>query len=154
MTVQKAEDRHLEDIKRIWIDLMVYHSKFEPFWEMSDDAIDNFTWWMSREIHNEDSCVLVALDREKVVGYVGGIVKFHPPVFRETRHFLITDMQVDIEYRRQGIGEALMNELYKWTAGKDIKRIELGVAPKNSIGHSFWEKMGFQEYLVMMAKYQ
>ncbi|RWW91937.1 GNAT family N-acetyltransferase [Flavobacterium cerinum] len=67
-------------------------------------------------------------------------------------------MGVVPEYRRKGVGELLMKELYRATWGKNIPKISLGVHKENTSAIMLYRKQGwiedgtFKEYIMMSRK--
>ena len=82
-----------------------------------------------------------------MVGYSIAETGRYPPVLERQTYGLISDMAVKSGYRRRGIGEQILAEMYKWFESRNLERIELSVAAKNKIGYSFWKKNGFKDYI-------
>ena len=51
----------------------------------------------------------------------------------------------DPAIRRQGVGRAVMTAVLKAAKGAGFDRVRLGCLLDNSIGHTFWQAMGFQD---------
>lgn len=57
----------------------------------------------------------------------------------------ITNMAVDKEYRKNGIGEALMKEMEKRGRQKDVDIFFLEVRQSNAAARRLYDKMGYKE---------
>lgn len=57
----------------------------------------------------------------------------------------ITNMAVDKEYRKKGIGEALMKEMEKRGRQKDVDIFFLEVRQSNAEARRLYDKMGYKE---------
>lgn len=57
----------------------------------------------------------------------------------------ITNMAVDKEYRKRGIGEALMKEMEKRGRQKDVDIFFLEVRQSNAAARRLYDKMGYKE---------
>ena len=57
----------------------------------------------------------------------------------------ITNMAVDKEYRKKGIGEALMKEMEKRGSQKDVDIFFLEVRQSNAAARRLYDKMGYKE---------
>lgn len=57
----------------------------------------------------------------------------------------ITNMAVDKEYRKMGIGEALMKEMEKRGRQKDVDIFFLEVRQSNAAARRLYDKMGYKE---------
>lgn len=87
------------------------------------------------ELRNPLSTWLVAVDGERVVGYVGS-----QTVLGETD---MMNLAVDPAYRKQGIGETLVTKLIELLKGEEVHCLTLEVRVSNAPAISLYEKMGF-----------
>lgn len=90
---------------------------------------------ISSELTNPLSCWLVALDGDRVAGYVGS-----QTVLDESD---MMNIAVDPQYRRQGIAQALVEELVKCLARKESRCLTLEVRASNAGAIALYEKLGF-----------
>ena len=83
-------------------------------------------------------------------GQVTGLVHFsrideaeHP--IKVARSFIsVSSLMVKEEYRHQGVGYALMQEVHDWAEKRQIHDIELHVYEFNKSALSFYGKLGYQ----------
>ena len=90
---------------------------------------------ISSELTNPLSCWLVALDGDRVAGYVGS-----QTVLDESD---MMNIAVDPQYRRQGIAQALVEELVKCLARKGSRCLTLEVRASNVGAIALYGKLGF-----------
>ncbi len=88
------------------------------------------------ELTNKLSHWLVALEGERVVGYVGS-----QTVIDETD---MMNVAVHPDYRRRGIAEALVNALVSDLKGLGSHGLTLEVRASNDSAKALYEKLGFQ----------
>jgi len=90
---------------------------------------------ITSELHNPLSLWVVALDGDKVVGYVGSqsVMGWSD----------MMNLAVLPAYRRQGIGEALVNTLIDGLRERDNSCLTLEVRVSNLAAIGLYEKMGF-----------
>ncbi|HEY32687.1 MAG TPA: GNAT family N-acetyltransferase [Dehalococcoidia bacterium] len=95
----------------------------------------------------EDTLVLVALDKNRAIGFSISQVNKYAQIWveRETYGYIDT-MVITADYRRKGIGEQMLDRIFEWFASQDIYMIELTVAARNQVGYSFWGKHGFRDF--------
>ena len=81
----------------------------------------------------------VAVDsvNERVTGYIG--------MYKSFEEGEITNIAVASEYRHNGIGKMLMDEMKKTAGEKEIKRILLEVRESNKNAMTLYEKSGFEK---------
>ena len=89
------------------------------------------------ELNNKLSCWLVALDGEKVVGYVGSqsVLGWAD----------MMNLAVAPGYRRRGIGEELVKQLVCHLQNNEATCLTLEVRVSNKPAIALYEKMGFCE---------
>lgn len=103
--------------------------------------IENFSLpWsenaLQSELSNPLSLWLVALDEDKVVGYVGAqIVPDEADMM---------NLAVDGKYRRNGIGKALVQQLLKRLQERSVRSLTLEVRVSNLSAVSLYEALGFK----------
>ena len=90
---------------------------------------------ISSELTNPLSCWLVALDGDRVAGYVGS-----QTVLDESD---MMNIAVDPQYRRQGIARALVEDLVKCLARKESRCLTLEVRASNAGAIALYGKLGF-----------
>lgn len=89
------------------------------------------------ELENPLSCWLVAMDGERLAGYVGS-----QTVLGETD---MMNLAVDPDYRRKGLGKGLILSLIEALRQRESRCLTLEVRDSNAPARALYEKLGFQE---------
>lgn len=147
MKIITAREEHVDEIVQQWKEFMDFHNELNPFHARREDAHINWETFLRKSMDSKLSLVLVCMDNDKMVGFSLAHVKASPPIFKHDRFGFISDFSVIQEYRRRGIGEKMLSEIFDWFHARDVSRIELRVEPRNDIGYSFWRKQGFREHV-------
>lgn len=134
-------------IVEIWKELMDFHKELDAIFSRSATGHERFAEFLTSNMEKEDSCVLVAADGGRAVGYCQACISKYPPVLVREKYVKIFDMGVTEKYQRQGIGRMMIDALRRWYADKDVGRIELKYLTANKSAEEFWTKMGFKPYL-------
>ncbi|MDZ4993949.1 ribosomal-protein-alanine N-acetyltransferase [Clostridium perfringens] len=92
---------------------------------------------IEKELSNKLAKYLVALDGNKVIGFVGMWI-----VFDEGD---ITNIAVHPDYRKQGVGNLLMDSLIALCKESNITSLTLEVRESNHPAQNLYKKHGFQE---------
>ena len=134
ITIREMMDKDLKAVKLIEDECFV-----EP-WKESD---------LEYELHdNPINKFFVALDGEKVVGFIDFMITFNSAT--------ISQVAVTKEYREQGIASKLLEKMYESlpTSGEDIVEfITLEVRESNLPARSLYLKHGFEEVVIKKAYY-
>lgn len=89
---------------------------------------------------------LVAIEENRVVGYVSALV--------HGNYAHIASIAVPKDYRRRGIGRALMSELIKSLKLRRIRTVSLEVRKSNTSAIRFYEILGFERMGVIQSYYE
>lgn len=150
--IRQASPEDTAAIVEIWKEFMDFHAARDRHFTRSAQGHERFAEFISGRIVHDASCVLVAEQMQRVVGYCLAILSHYPPVFLYDTYGLISDLAVSASHRRQGIGKALVNQALAWFTKRDVSRIELRVAVTNDVSMAFWRKMGFKPYVELLYK--
>lgn len=88
-------------------------------------------------------------EEANVVAAAGNLVIGHLSVSREehpvTRHVASIGMAVAREWRRRGVGSALMAEALRWAREMGVEKLALSVYPDNEAARALYARFGFRE---------
>jgi len=96
----------------------------------------------STVINSQNGDIIVAEIDQKIVGFVHVEEDITPPYSSVFPHKFacIVDFIVNQQYRNNGIGHLLLNEVKHWAKSRNLKYIELMVLENNDIGRNFYER--------------
>ena len=89
-----------------------------------------------RSFLKPDTCY-IALEKNEIIGVI--------MVGSDGRRGYIYHTAVHPNYRKQGIGKALVEIALDSLIGLGINKVALVVFERNKVGNSFWEKMCFTQ---------
>ncbi|MGD9142591.1 MAG: GNAT family N-acetyltransferase [Dehalococcoidia bacterium] len=143
----RAEESHVKDISKLWLEFMDFHQKYDPLCVPADDSEAGFEREMVRRLmESEKGLALVALDGDIPVGYSLAEIQEPPRGLKRDELGYIHHIAVTGDYRRKGIGEKLYLKILEWFRSRGINRIELDLTARNEVAVSFWKKHGFTDY--------
>ena len=146
--IVRAGEEHVPAIVDLWKRLSDYQTAFDLVHRLRDDAGIGFQRYVRSKLLSEEDLFLVAVIGDSVVGFsMSAVSKGRPDVYERASFVEISDMFVLEEYRRRGIATQMLNHVRRWVESKGIRRIELHVEARNSIGLAFWKKQGFKDYI-------
>lgn len=97
-----------------------------------DDSLEGITKFLDR---NPTTCFVAELDNR----IAGVILCGH-----DGRRGYIYHTAVKIDYRKRGIGKALVSTTLEALKKEQINKVALVVFATNGLGNEFWEHMGFK----------
>lgn len=150
--VRRAFEKDIPAVLELWKELMDFHGEIDPLFTRSPDGGDNFMNHLKERLESPDSVLFVAETGGVIAGYLLAGVAHYPPVFIEKNYGMINDVAVSAGFRRQGIGEAMVEEARRWFLDRGLSRMEMRLLNANETSTAFWEKMGFSPYMTSLFR--
>jgi len=148
MIIREGNNRDIKNIVKLNVELNTMEKNWYPY------PILNFKKTgkeLRKNFSRKDSKIFVAIDHNKIVGYVIGWIKV-----RKLSHIkkcgYCSDLFVLKEYRRRGLGTKLIRKFEEWCKKKGIRYLELDTHVNNRVGKVFYPSCGFKEYLISYTK--
>jgi GNAT superfamily N-acetyltransferase len=98
----------------------------------------------------QKSTFFIAEKGDEIIGYVFGWIELSSYVFKYEDKGIIAECFVREEYRKQGIGKALVKNMFTWFENHNISWIKVDVLALNK-AKEFWRHMGFKDFTVSMS---
>ncbi|UCC87873.1 MAG: GNAT family N-acetyltransferase [Anaerolineales bacterium] len=88
----------------------------------------------------------VAQVGDRLVGLICVMIRESPEIsiFVRRRYTVVNDVVVKEEFRRAGIGRALMEEVHEWAVAEGANSIELNVWEFNQGAIEFYQTLGYE----------
>jgi len=96
--------------------------------------------------------LLVAEIDDKLIGSGYARIEASKPYLQHGRHAYLGFMYVEPDYRGQGVNQAIVDALEKWSIEKGITEMRLEVYDENTSAVKAYEKVGFKKLLIEMRK--
>jgi ribosomal protein S18 acetylase RimI-like enzyme len=139
-------------IAELWKSLVAYHQGLDSALPgEAPNGAGRYTKRLLQHLDDTNTRALVAEEDGRVVGFIlGMIVDLLPDTFAQEPGGFLADIYVHTDYRRQGIGRALVNELQAWFRDKGVTHYDWHVAARNPEGLAFWRSLGGREVMIRM----
>jgi phosphinothricin acetyltransferase len=126
------ESSHWEGVKRIYEEgIKTGNATFE------ESPPTNWEEWSNRHL---TSCSLVCVEESKVVGWAAISLVSARPVYQGVGE---VSVYVSADYKGQGVGYALLNELILESEENGIWTLQAGIFPENQISLDLHKELGF-----------
>ncbi|MFZ5825574.1 MAG: GNAT family N-acetyltransferase [Bacillota bacterium] len=123
-----------------------------PVNELAENFMEFARSGLAQAVEHPAACVMVAEELEgkpTIVGYAVGMLQEPPAIFKPELYTFISDLYVTPEYRRKGIGSALVERVRGWGFLKGAYRLSL-IIPTGSPAQGLYEKLGFRAIQTML----
>jgi ribosomal protein S18 acetylase RimI-like enzyme len=132
--------------------LMRMHYAYDPDRFLQPiDPERGYVRWLRTQLDRDDVLLLVAC-QDRVVGYV--YARMEPKSYDELRGACakLHDIYVDEDVRRQGVGEALLDAVFRLTAERGAPRVVLLTAAQNEAAQRLFKRAGFRTTMLEMTR--
>ena len=118
--------------------------KYRVFYKKESD-IESGKQFIQARLDNNESVIFIALDTDKSTAV--GFTQLYPTYssVRVVKNWILNDLYVDKEYRKQGIGEKLIQNAMNFAKENNAKFVELSTAVDNYTAQSLYEQIGFKK---------
>ena len=141
----KTLDLSAKRIKLDEIHLVVnLFDSYRVFYKQTSDLVlaENY---LNERLKNNESVIFVVLDNEKPIGFT----QLYPTYssVRMVRNWILNDLYVDGDCRKQGIGKILINAAMDFGRSAGAKYVQLETAVDNYSAQHLYESIGFVKQL-------
>jgi len=104
------------------------------------------TDYFRSRITKDDSCALISLVGERVVGYIVGALAQTKDYRNVKRMAELENMFILEDFQRYGIGTKLFDGFLEWCKSKEATRLKVVASEKNTQAINFYRKNGFKDH--------
>lgn len=154
MHIRAATGEDYEVLCNLFAEVDLLHSDRLPGFFRRPEGPARGREFFHHMMEGEGSVLLVAQWEGRVVGFVVALIResLPIPIITPRRYAVIDSLGVAREFRRRGIGKALMDRAEEWALVKGIREMELNVWEFNSDAIAFYERRGFHTISRRMLK--
>lgn len=152
-TIREFNLTDIDCIVEIWVEILNWHAEFDQEFILDPEGRSNFRFVLKSAFSDHTQTVYIAVHEEVIVGFVYGYIKKHSGFFKKRTVAHVSDIAVKENYRRKGIGTALMRRFeHDFAKKNDSDGLSLYVHFNNEQGLNFYKKLGFDIKLASMRK--
>ena len=127
----------------LWRESMTHHAGLVPFFQPAPDGKAAWERHVAVAVAKGEGLLLAARVADKPVGLIFGQIQSLAPIFEAGKLGYISDLYVQPEYRRHGLGRLLFLALRDWLTDQGATALDLQAYTANAEAMAFWRKMGF-----------
>jgi GNAT superfamily N-acetyltransferase len=144
--VRPALPDDIDGIHAVYSIVEKLHREVHPEIFKEADNPDDIKEYLLASILSGDSIVFVAESDQEIIGIVIAQIRQtqNVSVLVQRTYLNISDLVVIESFRKQGVGKALMEQVYLWASERGIKHIELTVWAFNLSAKNFYQQLGYK----------
>lgn len=149
--IRTIKEEDVEKASELLARLKRLNGEFDPLLKTVENVEKESERVLAQAMSSKNSVVLVAMDREKIVGLVRGDVvdrTFYEP----RKEGAIVEFYILPEFRRASLGMDLMTSMSERLRKKGANLITAEFPSQNEIAKNFYRKLGFRSMMNVYAK--
>jgi ribosomal protein S18 acetylase RimI-like enzyme len=154
ITVRGARSDDVPTLGRLGALLVALHHDYDPdrFIAPGPRTERGYGSFLASELDRKDAIVLVAEDRNAVLGYAYAGLEGNDWMALRGPAGVIHDLVVDPERRHEGIGRTLLHAMLGALADRGAPRVVLSAATRNEAAQRLFAAMGFRPTMIEMTR--
>jgi|SRR5215207_9427805 len=151
--VRRATPADLSRIGRLGALLIEEHHGFDPrrFLAASHRTPEDYASFISTQLEDSDTAVLVADDKGGVIGYAYAAVEGYDYMALRGPAGVLHDIIVDPGYRGRGVGRLLLDAALAFFRSRGVPRVVLSTAERNEGAQRLFASAGFRRTMIEMT---
>ena len=158
MKIVEYEDKYLEDVKDLLVELEEYIISIDQdnLDRLHPDYRDKMALKDLEEVKNNFGKCYLAIEDNKVYGLIMGIVGTYDEYdyldYKCPKRGIVTELVVSKKYRSGGVGQQLMKKLEEYFRSIDCEYILIDVFGYNDDALKFYFKQGYHARMLTTIK--
>lgn len=158
MKIIEYEDKYLEDVKDLLVELEEYILTIDKdnLDQLHPEYRDKMAILDLEEVKENNGKCFLALDDDKVVGLIMGIVGTYDEYdyldYKCPKKGEITELIISKKARSNGIGKQLMQTMEDYFKSIDCEYVVIDVFAYNEPAINFYEKLGYHPRMLVDIK--
>ena len=158
MQIIEYEDKYLEDIKDLLVELEAYIISLDQdhLDKLHPEYRDKKAMLDLEEVKNKNGKCYIAIENGKAVGVIMGIIgiydKYDYLDYKCPKRGEITELIVSKNVRNSGVGQKLMNKMEEYFKSVDCEYVLVDVFGYNDLALKFYFKQGYHARMLTTIK--
>ena len=151
--IRKATIKDLKDIQELSLLLFKKeHKQWDKLLDLNWTFGKKGTSFFKESINGSKNCVFVALDNDKIVGYLAGGETKGEEYRKLPKIAELDNMFILKKYREHGIGTRLYDSFIKWCKKRKVKIMKVEATAQNEQAINFYRKNKFKDYTLVLER--
>lgn len=114
---------------------------YRMFYEQTSD-LEGARQFIQERLEHQESVIFLAMEGDIAVGFTQLYPTFSSVGMK--KGYILNDLYVDVNYRKQGVGKALIQQVFQFCEERNVTFVQLETAPINHKAKALYEKMGME----------
>lgn len=146
VAIRKAEEADIEAVSGLCLEV-------NPFSETGEqNPVDYWRSFFLGCLHNDETALLVAETRSKIVGFAYAVIENSPDDCVRTPYVSFDLLGVHESFRGLGIASSLAEAVESWARLQGVGVIQLAVAEANTTAFALYQRLGYSTVMRKMQK--
>jgi len=152
MRIRKATLDDFEALKKFKILSKKEELKYSETLKPLKNTKKKYLEFLKIDLSRQWRVVFVAVENKKIVGMIIGKRYNAISISRFKRKGYMSNLYIDKDYRKKGIGMKLLRHTLKWLKKQGVKHVSLEIHTNNSVAQKVAHKIGFKDYTIKLTK--
>ena len=158
MNIIEYEDKYLEDVKDLLVELEEYiiSIDMDQLDQLHPDYRDKMAILDLEEVSNNNGKCYIAVEDNKAIGVIMGIVGTYDEYdyldYKCPKRGIVTELVVSKNIRSSGIGQQLMNKMEEYFKSIGCEYVLIDVFGYNDNALKFYYKQGYHARMLTTIK--
>ena len=150
--VRRATGRDRDRLAELWLGLLAHHARFDPQFRVRPGSEGEWGRVVGRVLGSADAAVFVWEEEGALLGFCIVQIEEAPRLLVERTRAEITELMVEPQARRRGVGRALVRAACDWIREREVERTAVRVAAHNADAQAFWRALGFVDFMDVLER--
>ena len=154
MIVPYDEKQHLPALRQLVIELQDFERALEGRLPSGESIVDEYVPQMMSRCKDALGQVFVAVIDGEVAGFATILTKVSSGELEDgdIEYGLVSDLVIAPNFRRQGLGQALLDTCEEFARSKNVRWLRIGVLEQNRVAMDLYAANGFSVLFSEMEK--
>jgi diamine N-acetyltransferase len=153
-SIRQAVEEDYAGLNALFEEIDEHHRKALPHVFRKPDGPARNKDFLFAILTDQNAVIFIAETQGRIIGLVHAYIRQIPeiPIRIPYRVGEVDNIIVKKEYRRRGVGRALMNMAHQWAGQTKLNRLELSVWDFNKGAQDFYRELGYEPAFIRMWK--
>jgi diamine N-acetyltransferase len=153
-SIRQAKEADFAGLNALFEEIDEYHRNALPHVFRKPDGPARTRDFLFGVLADQNAVIFIAESEDQIIGLAYAYIRLIPetPIRIPSRVGEIDHLVVKQEYRRYGVGKALMERVHQWAGQMKVDRLELSVWNFNKEAQDFYRGLGYGPAFIRMWK--